>query len=47
MSRILLKKQPSIACRTGFRFCEMQEQYIAVNVCKKRSEKKNQVLPLL
>jgi len=40
MSRILLKKQPSIACRTGFRFCEMQEQYIAVNVCKKRSEKK-------
>jgi hypothetical protein len=40
MSSVLLKKQPVIACRTGYRYCEKQEQYIAAGVCKKRSEEK-------
>jgi hypothetical protein len=40
MSSALLKKQPVISGRTGFRYCEKQEQYISAEVCKKRSEEK-------
>lgn len=40
MNTAILKKQPVIESRTGFRYCEKQEQYIAIDVCKKRSEKK-------
>jgi hypothetical protein len=40
MSIALAKKAPVNACRTGFRYCEKQEQYVAVDVCKKRSEEK-------
>ena len=40
MNISLIKKQPASECKTGFRYCERQEQYVAIDVCKKRSEVK-------
>ena len=38
MNLAILKKAPINETKTGFRYCEKNEQYIAVAVCKKRCE---------